>query len=75
MRNNSRDNEYIAFLKSQRRPAKMICTCKNCLYTFQSVAIPEQCPDCGKHWMVREATDEEKQWYARIQEENRHEES
>ncbi len=53
----------------------MICTCKNCLYTFQSVAIPEQCPDCGKHWMIREAADEEKQWYARIQEENRHEES
>ena len=52
----------------------MICTCKNCNYTFESSTLPEQCPDCGKKWTVREATDEEKQWYQRIQEEKDDEE-
>lgn len=27
----------------------MICTCERCLYTFESAAHPEQCPDCGKY--------------------------
>ena len=51
----------------------MICTCKNCNYTFEAPAVPEQCPDCGKKWTVREATDEEKQWYQKIQAEKDYE--
>lgn len=43
----------------------MICTCTYCGYTFESTAIPDQCPDCGK-FAVRIATEEEKNDHVRI---------
>ena len=43
----------------------MICTCDNCLYTFENKARPDRCPDCG--WFaVRNATEEEIAWYLRV---------
>ena len=60
----------------------MIYTCENCLFTFAADALPSSCPDCGKTTIirriggqaittaaVREATPQEKAWFAHIQEE------
>lgn len=35
-----------------------VWVCKNCNYTFSRIQEPEQCPDCGKLYIVQ-ATEEE----------------
>lgn len=46
----------------------MICTCERCLYTFEMMSQPEQCPDCGKY-AVRTATTREIAEYRRYRQE------
>ncbi len=43
--------------------ATMICCCKKCRFVFESVALLDQCPDCG-HGPVRAATESESAEYA-----------
>ena len=40
------------------------CTHQNCYFIFQTAgsAVPDRCPDCGKH-SVRSATPEEIAWF------------
>lgn len=73
-----KDTAIINSLDTQPeiRNKKMICTCDNCHYTFQSDALPGYCPDCGRETInrrfeskvisapaVRPATDAEIKWY------------
>jgi len=47
----------------------MIYTCNNCRFTFSRVGEVESCPDCGKTYVIREATDKEKDDYKKYRDE------
>ena len=46
----------------------MIYVCDSCKFAFQRYSEEDQCPDCGK-FNVREATEEEKLEFIKIQKE------
>ena len=37
----------------------MIWVCDSCNLTFLRVSEPDRCPDCGKQYNIREATEQE----------------
>ena len=37
----------------------MIWVCDNCNFVFSRVNEPDRCPDCGKQYNIREATEQE----------------
>lgn len=45
--------------------------CDNCKFQFTRTSDPERCPDCGKE-IVREANEEEKNDFLKLQEEKKH---
>lgn len=41
------------------RGMQMVWVCDNCNFTFSRVSEPDRCPDCGKQYNIREATEQE----------------
>lgn len=37
----------------------MVWVCDNCKFTFSRVTEPDRCPDCGKQYNIRVATERE----------------
>ena len=70
----SRDIEYLAQLRAQRRKNTVLYTCDACKYTFPEELLNQdemetclyRCPDCGK-FAVRPATADEIDWYQKRQ--------
>ncbi len=74
MKNHSRDLEYINELRAQqRRLIPLICICDDCQYTFETVTVPERCPDCGR-LNIREACAQEIEAYREVKAELEQEE-
>lgn len=44
----------------------MICACDHCHYLFESLELPEQCPDCGKRETRLATKDEQSEFINRI---------
>ena len=70
----SRDIEYPALLRAQRRSNTVLYTCNACKYTFSEELLNQdemedclyRCPDCGK-FAVRTATVDEIDWFQKHQ--------